>query len=127
MFASDAYFQRSALPTLILQREAVTAKLPEVASDTMIHLCPFAVEFGLRGQGPNPRKERPVRCLLVPFPRGFFCRTSDVTSVIPATGSTLTFASGAAALGDNIEIISISTTLYLVRAITSAAGGITIA
>lgn len=52
---------------------------------------------------------------------------NDVTSVIPATGSTLTFASGAAALGDTIEIISISTTLYLVRAVTSAAGGITIA
>lgn len=52
---------------------------------------------------------------------------NDVTSVIPATGNTLTFASGAAALGDNIEIISISTSLYLVRAVTSAAGGITIA
>lgn len=52
---------------------------------------------------------------------------NDVTSVIPATGSTLTFASGAAALGDNIEIISTSTSKYLVRAVTSAAGGITIA
>jgi hypothetical protein len=52
---------------------------------------------------------------------------NDVTSVIPATGATLTFASGASVLGDNIEIISISTTLYLVRAVTSAAGGITIA
>jgi hypothetical protein len=52
---------------------------------------------------------------------------NDVTSVIPATGATLTFASGFSALGDNIEIISISTTLYLVRAVTSTAGGITIA
>lgn len=51
---------------------------------------------------------------------------NDVTSVIPATGSTLTFASGAAALGDNISIRSISASLYLVRAVTSAAGGITI-
>lgn len=52
---------------------------------------------------------------------------NDVNSVIPATGATLTFATGTAALGDNIEIISISTTLYLVRAVTSAVGGITIA
>lgn len=52
---------------------------------------------------------------------------NDVTSVVAATGNTLTFASGAAALGDNIEITSISTGLYLVRAVTSAAGGITIA
>lgn len=53
--------------------------------------------------------------------------SNDVTSVLPATGATLTFASGASALGDTIEIISISTGLYLVRAISSAAGGITIA
>ncbi len=52
---------------------------------------------------------------------------NDVTSVVPATGATLTYATGASALGDNIECISISTTLYLVRAITSTAGGITIA
>jgi hypothetical protein len=52
---------------------------------------------------------------------------NDVTSVIPATGATLTFATGAAALGDSIEIVSISTSLYLVRAVTQAAGGITIA
>jgi hypothetical protein len=51
---------------------------------------------------------------------------NDVTSVIPATGSTLTFASGVAALGDSIEIVSISTGLYLVRAVTSANGGITV-
>lgn len=52
---------------------------------------------------------------------------NDVTSVIVATGSTLTFASGTAALGDTIEAISISTSLYLIRAVTSAAGGITVA
>jgi hypothetical protein len=52
---------------------------------------------------------------------------NDVTSVLPATGSTLTFVTGTAALGDTIEIVSISTTLYLVRAVSSTAGGITIA
>lgn len=52
---------------------------------------------------------------------------NDVTSVIPATGSTLTFASGTAAVGDTIEAVSVSTTLYLIRAISSAAGGITVA
>ena len=52
---------------------------------------------------------------------------NDVTSVVPATGSTLTFASSTAALGDTIEIISISTTLYLVKAVSSVNGGITIA
>lgn len=52
---------------------------------------------------------------------------NDVTSVIPATGSTLTFASATAALGDTIWVRSISTTLYLIGAVTSAAGGITIA
>ena len=52
---------------------------------------------------------------------------NDITSVIPATGGTLTFASGAAALGDTIEITSITTGLYHVRAIAQAAGGITIA
>jgi hypothetical protein len=52
---------------------------------------------------------------------------NDVTSVIPATGSTLTFASGVAALGDYIEAISTGTGKYFIRAVTSAAGGITIA
>lgn len=52
---------------------------------------------------------------------------NDVTSVIPATGATLTFASGTAALGDNIEVISTATDKYFVRAVTQAAGGITIA
>lgn len=47
-------------------------------------------------------------------------------ATIPATGSTLKFASGAAVLGDNIELISTSTTKFLVRAIASGAGGITI-
>jgi hypothetical protein len=52
---------------------------------------------------------------------------NDVTSVVAATGATLTFASGTAALGDTIEIISISTSLYLVRAVGAANGAITIA
>lgn len=52
---------------------------------------------------------------------------NDVTSVIAATGSTLTFVTGVAALGDTIEIISLSTTKYLVRAVCTANGGITIA
>lgn len=52
---------------------------------------------------------------------------NDVTSVVPATGGTLTFASGASALGDTIIIRSIATNLYHVQAVSSAAGGITIA
>jgi hypothetical protein len=48
-------------------------------------------------------------------------------ATIPATGSTLKFASGAAVLGDNIELISTGTAKYFVRAIGSGAGGITIA
>jgi hypothetical protein len=52
---------------------------------------------------------------------------NDVTSVVAAAGSTLTFASGTAALGDWIEAISTSTTKYFIRAVSSAAGGITIA
>jgi hypothetical protein len=52
---------------------------------------------------------------------------NDVTSVLPATGSTLTFASGASALGDTIIIRAIATNLYHVQAVSSAAGGITIA
>lgn len=51
---------------------------------------------------------------------------NDVTSVLPATGSTLTFATGAAALGDTIIIRSIATNLYHVQAVTSTAGGITV-
>lgn len=52
---------------------------------------------------------------------------NDVTSVIPATGSTLTIASGVAAIGDTITITSLTLGLYLVEAVTSANGGITIA
>lgn len=48
-------------------------------------------------------------------------------SVIVATGSTLTFSSGNALLGDNILITSIATNMYHVMAVSSAAGGITIA
>lgn len=48
-------------------------------------------------------------------------------ATIPATGSTLTFATGASVLGDNIEVWSTSTSKYFVRAIASGAGGITIA
>ncbi len=47
-------------------------------------------------------------------------------ATIPATGSTLKFATGAAILGDSIELVSTSTTKFLVRAISSGAGGITI-
>jgi hypothetical protein len=48
-------------------------------------------------------------------------------ATIPATGSTLTFATGAAVVGDSIEMISLSTALYFARCISSGAGGITIA
>ena len=51
---------------------------------------------------------------------------NDTTSVLPATGSTFTFVSGTAALGDNIEFISTSSSKYFARAISSTAGGITI-
>ena len=51
---------------------------------------------------------------------------NDVTSVLPATGTTLTLVSGAAAVGDTIEIYGLDATHYLVKAVASAAGGITI-
>ncbi len=51
---------------------------------------------------------------------------NDITSVLPATGSTLTFKSGVSVLGDNIRIQAISTGLYLVRAVASVNGSITI-
>lgn len=51
--------------------------------------------------------------------------TIDAATVV-ATGSTLTFPSGASSLGDSIEIQSIATNLYHVRAISSTSGGITI-
>lgn len=47
--------------------------------------------------------------------------------IVVATGSTLTFASGVAVLGDSIEIQSIATNLYHVRAVSSILNGITIA
>lgn len=46
--------------------------------------------------------------------------------IVVATGSTLTFATGASLLGDSIEIQSIATNLYHVRAIASALNGITV-
>jgi hypothetical protein len=49
---------------------------------------------------------------------------NDATVVV-ATGSTLTFADGVSLLGDNIEIESISTSLWHVRAVASVAAGIT--
>ncbi len=51
---------------------------------------------------------------------------NDVVSILPATGTTLTYIGGSAAVGDTIEIIAISATRYAVRAITSTSGGITI-
>lgn len=48
-------------------------------------------------------------------------------ATIVATGSTLTFATGASALGDYIEAISTATGKYFIRAMSSASGGITVA
>lgn len=51
---------------------------------------------------------------------------NDVTSVISVNGTTnMNFVGGAAAVGDSIEVFGISPTLIGVRAVTSAAGGIT--
>lgn len=50
---------------------------------------------------------------------------NDVTSVLPATGTTLTFVSGTAAIGDNVEVTSNGIS-WLVRAVSSVNGGITI-
>jgi hypothetical protein len=47
--------------------------------------------------------------------------------IVVATGATLTFASGTAVLGDSIEVRSIATNLYHVRAVSSILDGITIA
>jgi len=49
---------------------------------------------------------------------------NDVTSILPATGNNLTFATGTAALGDNIEVWGTSNSSYFARAVSSAAGGI---
>ncbi len=51
---------------------------------------------------------------------------NDVTSVIPATGVSMNFVTGTAAIGDSIEVFSIDAANYGVRAVTSAAGGITV-
>lgn len=51
---------------------------------------------------------------------------NDVTSTLPATGSTLKFASGTAALGDTIRFRSTGAGKYNVLAISSANGGITV-
>lgn len=47
--------------------------------------------------------------------------------IVVATGNTLTFASGVAVLGDSVEIRSIATNLYHVRAVSAILNGITIA
>ena len=52
---------------------------------------------------------------------------NDVTSVLPATGTTLTFVTGTAAIGDSIEIYALNATTYMVKAVSSTNGGITIA
>jgi hypothetical protein len=46
--------------------------------------------------------------------------------IVVATGSTLTFVSGTCVLGDSIEVRSIATNLYHVRAVSSIVDGITI-
>jgi hypothetical protein len=51
---------------------------------------------------------------------------NDVTSVIPATGVSMNFIGGTAAIGDSIEVFSIDAANYGVRAVTSAVGGITV-
>lgn len=51
---------------------------------------------------------------------------NDVTSVIPATGVSMNFVGGTAAIGDSIEVFSIDAANYGVRAVTSTASGITI-
>lgn len=51
---------------------------------------------------------------------------NDVTGTVPCTGSTLTYKSGVAGLGDMIMIKSIATNLYRVYAACQANGGITI-
>lgn len=48
-------------------------------------------------------------------------------ATIVATGSTLTYASGASSLGDSISVRSIATNLYHVQGVAAAAGGITVA
>jgi hypothetical protein len=54
--------------------------------------------------------------------------TIDAATIpCPAAGSTtLTAVAGASVIGDSLEFISLSTTVYAVRAFASGAGGITI-
>jgi hypothetical protein len=47
-------------------------------------------------------------------------------STISSAGTTLTFATGAAVVGDHVELLYVSATLVLVKAFTSNAAGITI-
>jgi len=51
---------------------------------------------------------------------------NDVASVLPSTGTTLTLVGATTALGDNISIFGLGT-VWRVKAISSVAGGITIA
>lgn len=48
------------------------------------------------------------------------------TSVGPASGVSMNFVTGTAAIGDSIEVFSIDAANYGVRAVTSAVGGITV-
>jgi hypothetical protein len=48
-------------------------------------------------------------------------------AAVAAAGTTCTFVASTSAVGDSIEFISTSATKYFARAVTSAAGGITIA
>ena len=47
------------------------------------------------------------------------------TIAVTAAGTTLTFAASTAVVGDHIELTGVSSTVYLVRAFTSATAGIT--
>ena len=51
--------------------------------------------------------------------------TIDAATIV-ATGSTMKFTTAAGVVGDWIEVIALSTTIFLVRAIASTAGGITV-
>lgn len=51
---------------------------------------------------------------------------NDVAAVLPATGVSMNFVTGTAAIGDSIEVFSIDAANYGVRAVTSAPGGITV-
>ncbi len=51
---------------------------------------------------------------------------NDVTGTVPATGATFTFKSGVSLLGDFVELVAVSASLYHCFAICQANGGITI-